>query len=108
MSYLVNRYIRCTEEVTSENRSEPYFAELIYEAIRIGTLIERIKRKTPAQKRMYRTYKKHDKRLETILDFKDLNYTLSPEKKEPPKKPYYHTKVEKIDQYGIVVETILL
>ena len=101
----MNRYIECTQDLTSENRSEPFYAVQIYEAIRIGKFLETIDQSK--HKIIFELFKRHDKRLETVLDFKDLNFVLSEIKVSPP-KPYYHTKVEKIDRFGYVVETIYL
>jgi len=106
MKYLVERYVVLCEHLTEENWRIPIHTELLYEANRIAGLIIHMPRKTKEHKRLYRIFKKYDKHIDNLLKVSPIESEMvRTVAKVEPIKPWWHTKVERIDDYGRVLST---
>ena len=108
MKYFVERYMFLCEELNEANWRIPFHTVKMYEAIKIGGIIERIPRKTPQQKRLYKIYKKHEKHIDKLLKPPPIDPNIvrvKPIKDDTPVKPTWFTKVERFDVNGFLVST---
>ena len=108
MKYFVERYMFLCEELNEANWRIPFHTVNMYEAIRIGGIIERIPRKTRAHKRLYKIYKKYELHIDKLLKPPPIDPNIvrvKPIQINTPVKPWWFTKVERFDSNGFLVST---
>jgi len=105
MKFLIERFIHLVEDINTKTWFEPPDSDLLFEAIRIGEIINTMKPRTKEERRLYKNYRHYDKFLEALLRPKPRIYTMRPPTPPPPQKPTWHTKVERFDMNGNLLTT---
>lgn len=108
MKYFVERYMFICEELNETNWRIPFYTVLMYEAIKIGGILERIPRTTRMRKKLYKIYKKHELHIDKLLKPPPIDPNIvrvKPIKDDTPAKPKWFTKVERFDTNGFLLST---
>jgi len=107
LRYLIGRFNILIEDINRKTWFEPPNSDLVFEAIKIGGIINTIQPKTKKEKQLYKIYKKGDKILEGIIKAPPIDPDIVRQKPPPPPepKPWWHTKVERFDEYGNLIST---
>jgi hypothetical protein len=107
LQYLVGRFTILIEDIDRKTWFEAPSYDLVLEAIKICRLINNIKPVTKKDKYLYKIFKINDKILEEIIKPPPIDpdiIRINPPPPPPP-KPWWHTKVERFDMYGVLVST---
>ena len=108
MKFLVERYIILCENLNEKNWRIPFYTDLMYEAIRIGGIVERLERNTKEKRRLYKIYKKYEKHIIQLLKPPPIDpdiVRVKPVKEIEAEKITWFTKVERFDENGYLVST---
>jgi hypothetical protein len=106
MKFLVERYIILCENLNEKNWRIPFYTDLMYEAIRIGGIVERLERNTKEKRRLYKIYKKYEKHIIQLLKPPPIDPDIvhvKPVKEIEAEKITWFTKVERFDENGYLV-----